>query len=142
TRTYRATDACGLSNTCTQSITVSNTVKPTLTCPAAMTVQCATQMPAPDVTKLPATVACGNTLTAVFVSDSPLGTCPTAITRTYRATDACGLSNTCTQTITVSNTVKPTLTCPAAVTVQCASQIPAPDTSKVTATDACGNTLT
>lgn len=48
----------------------------------------------------------------------------------------------CTQVITVFDNVPPTITCPAAVTVKCASQVPAPNTGMVMASDNCGGTTT
>src|SRR5574342_417695 len=59
------------------------------------------------------------------------------LTRTYRATDVCGNSAPCTQTITVNDTTPPSLTCPGPLSVQCAADVPAPNVSLVTASDTC-----
>ena len=56
------------------------------------------------------------------------GSCPNKFTvkRTYHATDACGNSSSCTQTITVNDTTAPTITqCAPDATVECASLAPA-----------------
>src|SRR5206468_1685327 len=44
----------------------------------------------------------------------------------------------CTQTINVQDAAAPSITCPAAVNASCASEVPAPDTTVVTASDNCG----
>jgi hypothetical protein len=46
------------------------------------------------------------------------------ITRTYRATDECGNSSSCAQTITVNDVTPPTITCPPNVTTACAGGSP------------------
>src|SRR3546814_3422693 len=48
------------------------------------------------------------------------------LSRTYTVTDACNNSSTCTQTITVNDTIAPAITqCATNVTVQCAADVPA-----------------
>src|SRR5207245_9902710 len=64
------------------------------------------------------------------------------ISRTYRATDQCGNSATCTQTIIVQDTNPPSITCPANLTMSCASQVPAPNTNNVTTSDTYGGAVT
>src|SRR5438270_9046900 len=69
--------------------------------------------------------------------------CPNnfVIRRTYRATDQCGNSATCIQTITVNDTNPPSITCPTNLTVSCASLVPAPNTNSVTTSDNCGGAV-
>ena len=144
TRTYRATDACGNFAQCTQTITVNDQTPPTLTCPVPINVSCASQVPAPNPSLVTTSDNCGGSVTVTHISDVISNqTCPNRfiVTRTYRATDACGNFAECTQTITVNDQTAPTMTCPAAVTVSCASQVPAPDPSLVIATDNCGGTV-
>lgn len=119
TRTYKATDACGNFATCTQTITVNDNTNPTISCPAAITVQCASQVPAPNVGSVTASDNCG-AVTVTHVGDVISNqTCANRfiVTRTYRATDACGNMATCTQTITVNDNTPPTITCPPNKTV-------------------------
>ena len=71
---------------------------------------------APDITLVTATDNCG-TPVVTFVSDVWSGNCPRIITRTYQAADSCGNTTTCTQIITVNDSIAPQITCPAAVTV-------------------------
>jgi hypothetical protein len=47
------------------------------------------------------------------------GSCLYYVIRTFRAEDACGLSSSCTQVITVEDTTPPDLTCPDDYTIAC-----------------------
>src|SRR4029450_4867582 len=106
TRTYQATDVCGNSATCTQTITVNDTTPPTITCPASTNVTCAADGPAPNTSLVNASDTCAGTVTVTHVGDvMSLSNCVNqfTLTRTYQATDVCGNSATCTQTITVND---------------------------------------
>ena len=139
TRTYQATDDCGNAVTCTQTITIAELILPSITCPADITVECIAEVPAPDISLVTASDNCGN-VTVTHVSDvSDNATCPEVITRTYQAVDGCGNVSTCTQTITISDTTPPTMTCPADITVECVAEVPPVDISLVLANDNCGN---
>ncbi len=145
TRTYRAIDACGNSATCAQVILVNDQTPPSITCPAAITVTCASQVPTPSPGSVVASDNCGGSPTVVFVSDVTVNqTCTNKymVTRTYRATDACGNSSTCTQAITVNDQTPPTISCPANITVTCASLVPVPNTTSVGAGDNCTGGVT
>ena len=137
TRTYQAADSCGNTTTCTQTITVNDSIAPAITCPAAVTVACITDVPAPDITLVIASDNCG-TPVVTWVSDVWAGNCPRIITRTYQAADSCGNTTTCTQTITVNDSIAPTITCPSNISVACVTDVPAPDITLVVATDNCG----
>ena len=105
-----------------------------------MTVACTTDVPAPDITLVTATDNCG-TPVVTWVGDVWSGNCPRIITRTYQADECCGNTATCTQIITVNDSIPPQITCPADVTVACMTDVPAPDITLVTATDNCGPRL-
>jgi len=138
TRKWKAMDACGNSSTCNQIITVKDLVAPTVSCPANVTIQCtASTLPANTGTAT-ATDNCstlGITSTDVIV----IGSCPQrkTITRTWKATDACGNLSTCNQIITVDDTSPPTVTCPANVTIDCAASTSPENTGSPSATDNC-----
>jgi len=115
--TWTVTDVHGNSSTATQTVTVTDNEKPTITAPAAISVN-------NDAGKCSAVVAtlgtpvtgdnCGvssttNDAPAVF----PVGT----TTVTWTVTDIHGNSNTATQTVTVTDNEKPTITAPAAISV-------------------------
>ena len=147
TRTYRATDVCGNFAECTQIITVNDQTPPVLTCPAPITVSCASAVPAPDISLVTGVSDnCAGVVTITFVSDVISNqTCANryTITRTYRATDVCGNFAQCTQIITVNDQTPPVLTCPAPLTVSCASEVPAPNPGLVTGvSDNCGGPVT
>src|SRR5439155_13414292 len=90
---------------CAQTITVNATTVPTIICPGPLTVNC-TSVPMPDTSLVTASDGCGGSAVMVsFVGDllSASNNCfnQLVITRTYRATDPCGNSAECGQTITV-----------------------------------------
>ncbi len=159
TRTYSVTDICGGQIFVTQTITVLDTQVPVFAAPpAAISVQCATDVPA--MTNLGWTDNCTGA-GSVTGTDGVLvgGTCGGTITRTWTYTDACGNNAMVTQTITINDTQVPVFSAPpAAVSVQCATDVPAmtnlawtdncTGAGSVTGTDgalvggACGGTIT
>ena len=145
-RTYIATDLCGNVGSCTQIITVNDNVAPTIiSCPAALSVSCVSNVPVAVPSQVSASDNCSGTLTYSFVNDVISNqTCTNrySIIRTYRASDVCGNSSTCTQIITVNDVTAPTITCPATLNVSCVSLVPVPSTSSVVSTDLCAGTVT
>jgi hypothetical protein len=99
TRTWTATDECENSATCIQTITIEDTTPPNITCPANVTYGCdqIINIPAAAPDDVTATDDCGT------VTKELEECCHDAngITRTYNATDDCGNTATCTQTITI-----------------------------------------
>ncbi len=138
TNTYTATDDCGNTDVCTQTITVNDTTPPEIACPAGFSVQCADDVPACDPLDASATDNCDLDVEIACVQ-GPLvgGACGGTVTNTYTATDDCGNTDTCTQTITVDDTIPPMITCPAGFSVQCADDVPACDPADASATDNC-----
>ncbi len=118
TVTATATDGSGNTATCTFTIRVNDTQPPTITCPANITVSCASAVPAPNAAALTATDNCPGVVKS-FVSDVISSqTCANRyiITRTYLATDASGNTASCSHTITVNDQTAPVVTCPANIT--------------------------
>src|SRR4029078_1707049 len=72
------------------------------------------------------TAACGNTGT---------------ITRTWKATDDCSNFETCVQTITIVDTTKPSISCPADTTVECTDDFSPAATGSATGSDTCGGVV-
>jgi hypothetical protein len=118
-RTWVATDSCGNADTCVQTITIQDITDPVVTCPRDTTFDCtagnsgtatATDNcdPDPDVTSSDVTTS---------------ARCPIIIERTWTATDTCGNDVSCVQTITVQDTAKPTISCPANDTVACGAAV-------------------
>jgi len=141
TRTYSITDVCGNFSTAVHTINIDDTTLPTASAPAALTVDCAGNVPAPDVNLIiDETDNCGTAPVVTFINDVSDGkTCPEIITRTYRVTDACGNYIDLKQVITVDDNINPTAGNPLPVVVECAAGIPAPDINAVTdEADNCG----
>jgi hypothetical protein len=143
-RTWVGTDDCGNSATCTQTIFVDDSTPPQITCPVNVTVLCtASTLPANTGTAT-ATDNCDLSATITFTDVTVAGICPQerTITRTWKATDDCGNSSTCNQTIFVDDNQAPAITCPPNTTISCtASTLPA-NTGNATATDNCtGNPI-
>jgi hypothetical protein len=145
TRTYRSTDACGNFTDCNQTITVLDNTPPSIACPSNVTVSCANLVPAANPNGIVTADNCGGTATVAFISDVISNqTCANrfTVTRTYRSTDACGNFGDCIQTITVLDNTPPSITCPANVTVACASLVPIANPSGIVTADNCGGTAT
>ena len=143
---WTATNIYGNQSTCTQLVIVVNIEPPTISgCPTNLTVSCATDVPAPDISSIVATDNC-SAVTVSWLSDTISNqTCPNRYTvlRIYQATDASGNSATCTQTITVDDETAPVITSnPADTTVSCAAAVPTADDTAVSATDNCGGAVT
>jgi len=134
TRTYQLTDVCGVSVTCTQTITINDLTAPTGTAPADITVQCAADLPAVDVTSITdAADNCTASPIVTHVSDVSSGSsCLEVITRTYNIADDCGNNIDVVQTITIQDDTAPTGTVPNDTTVVCIWDVPLADISLVT----------
>ncbi len=117
TRTWTATDLCGKMSDCDQIISIVDTKGPVITCPANTTVEC-------DADNSPAATGSATavdncdpnpTISSTDVStQTNNGTCTDhsyTITRTWKAADICGNSNTCDQVITVDDTTPPVVVC-------------------------------
>ncbi|MFQ5425212.1 MAG: hypothetical protein ACE5F9_14700, partial [Phycisphaerae bacterium] len=128
-RTWTATDAAGNTNTYVQNITVVDTIGPTLTPPANITIECNTDSSPTATGTATATDFCDPSPVISRLADVPsAGACPNeqTIMRPWIAFDACGNASTVgTQTITVVDTTPPTVTAPTATSVQCQADVPA-----------------
>ena len=127
TVTFTATDDCGNTSTTSATFTIEDTTIPVIAdAPAAISIQCADELPAD--TDLAWTDNCdaGGTVTSVT---GPLvgGACGGTYTRTWNISDACGnVAETRTQIITLNDTTIPVIAdAPAAISIQCADELPA-----------------
>src|SRR5204862_4418008 len=111
-RTWTAVDLCGNSNSCVQTITVQDTTKPTIQCPANRVLECGDDTSTNSTGVATAQDLCGQV--SLRYSDSVSNQCgfTKVILRTWTATDECGNMSSCVQTITVQDTTKPTIQCP------------------------------
>jgi PKD repeat protein len=141
-RSWTATDDCGNSSTCEQTITVVDTTAPVFdSCPADEWVECDAVPPPATLT---ATDNCDDVVDIAFSETRIDGDCPDSYTlvRTWTATDDCGNASTCEQTITVVDTTPPVISCPADVTAECDEGLDPHVNTRLgvaTATDNCGD---
>ncbi len=143
-RIWTATDACGNSASCTQSISFVDTTAPVITCPANVQLQCGASTAPANTGSATATDNCGGTVTITYTDTPTAANCTgkAGISRTWKATDACGNSSTCVQSISFVDTTAPVITCPANVQLQCGGSTAPANTGSATATDNCGGTVT
>ena len=135
--TFIAEDTCTEVATCKRNIIYLDRTPPSITCPEAATVECVEDVPEPDENLVTADDSCGD-VTVTWVGDESDGeSCPETITRTYKATDECNNMAWCTQYIYIHDMTPPTITCPDALTVKCAEDVPDPNTEGVGWTDNC-----
>src|SRR6185503_6996825 len=129
-----------MSDTVSQSITVADTIAPSIVCAGPRTIECPATPSFADPT---VSDACDANPTVTFADSSAPGTCPqsTVYTRTWTATDHCGNHASCSQSITVVDTTAPNIVCAGPRTIECPATptFPAP-----TVSDACdpGPTVT
>jgi hypothetical protein len=100
-----------MGESCVFTVTVKDVEAPKITCPAAVTVSCAADVPPVNIASVTATDNCGAPV-VTHVSDVISNkTCANrfTVTRTYKATDASGNSTTCEQVITVNDVTPPQL---------------------------------
>ncbi len=104
-RLWTATDVCGNSTTCLQTINVSDVTSPVITCPSNITVLYPGSTLPVNTGNATGTDNCDSGLSVTFTDVLSPNTCPSInkITRTWKATDACGNSSTCQQTIVIDD---------------------------------------
>ena len=142
-RTYLATDACGNTASCAQTITVFDQTPPSIACPVNVTVSCVGLVPVPTPLSITTSDNCGGavTVTSIDVISNQICANHFTITRTYLATDACGNTASCAQTITVFDQTPPSIICPANVTVSCIGLVPLPAPLAINTSDNCGGAV-
>ncbi len=99
TRVWEFADGCSNKVTCAQVVTVSDTTAPAITCANTKTVNCLSAWTFDNPTAID--IASGTIVFPVVVSTTTNGACGSGFTavRTWRATDLCGNSATCSQTV-------------------------------------------
>src|SRR4029079_5799690 len=108
---------------CTQKITVNDKTPPYIKCPYDITVECDSDVPKPDITKVTASDNCGKVYVSFVKDSSSYGSCPKYIYRTYKAKDDCGNTSYCTQKITVNDTKPPVITCAKDKEIKCTDSV-------------------
>ena len=138
-RTWTATDVCGNATNAVQTITVRDITPPSITCPTNLVLECPADIGTNNTGVATAQDACGSV--TISYNDSVSNICAGAqvISRTWTATDECGNSANCVQTITVRDTTPPTITCPTNVVLECPADTSTNQTGVATAQDTCGS---
>ena len=107
TRTWRATDSCQNTNACSQTVTLLDVTPPIIECSSNKTVS------AESTWNFDTPVAnddCSGTNVTLSVQSTVTNAgCPQIIIRTWVAVDPCGNSNTCAQTVSLTDNQAPTL---------------------------------
>jgi hypothetical protein len=99
TRTWQASDCCSNSVTCSQTVTVTDTTPPVITCSTSKSLPCGTPWVFDQPTALDA--CSGPNVTIVVLNTVTNGSgCLRVFTRTWRASDGCANSSVCSQTVT------------------------------------------
>jgi len=135
TFTWMATDCCTNSSFCTEVVTLVDTNPPVMLCsPTPVPVECGSPfalVPPPAID-----ACCGTNVTVVLLGSSTnfVNFCRYFVTNTWRATDCCTNSTTCTQTLVVQDTTPPVANCATNQTIQCGSPLVF---TPPTAVDAC-----
>ncbi len=144
TRSWQIVDQCGNSTTHSQTITVIDTVAPTINVPlppADITVNCDNVPDLFIVDQDDVTDNCSDSITITAISSIGLGDCPNNyfISYSVSVSDLCGNTTGYGQTITVIDTTAPEflVMLPGDVTVQCEEDVPTAPT--VTAADVADN---
>ena len=138
TRTWTATTGSSEPASCSQIITVRDTMAPALTgVPGDLTAACDA---VPPPTAPTATDACDASPVIALDESQAAGACDGAyvLTRTWTATDACGNEATASRVITVVDVAAPVLTCPSdALAMECPADTGAGALGSATANDNC-----
>jgi hypothetical protein len=119
TRTWRATDGCGNSAECSQSVSIVDTVAPTLVSPPDLRVRLGT----PWSFGTPVGSDAGGAVTITVAQTVTNLTCGRSFVarRTWRGTDLSGNTALCSQSVVVADDQPPTLNCGAAKSVEAGS---------------------
>lgn len=141
-RTWTATDASSNTSSCLQTIVVTDSESPSITCPPDVMVECGQSDPGnPYVGTAEASDNCDASPYLNYYDYEDEGSCSYGlqITRVWYAIDDCGNYAECEQHITIIDTQPPVLTVPPDITVQCDDSTDPKDTGCATAIDACSS---
>lgn len=121
-RTWTATDLCGFTSSCQQTIEFSDEGAPQIECPENQEIPCATDTQ-PSVLGFPeVSDNCDPNPIVTYQDELGAPGCEQLLTRIWTATDQTGNESNCTQLITLVDTEAPTILCPPNITVLCGNQ--------------------
>ncbi len=109
--TLTVTDTKGASSSCSTTVAIDDITDPVITCPSDVTIECDEPDDPSNTGEATATDNCDPDPSITFDDVVTPGDCPQekTIARTWTATDACGNTGSCTQTITVEDTTPPVI---------------------------------
>ncbi len=141
-RKWTATDQCGFSASCTQTIHIEDNTSPTLTCPPFMMISCESDTSPLTLGMAVAMDNCTptNLITISYTDQTEnLGQCngTGSFTRHWSAMDMCGNVAVCIQTVVIVDNSPPQLTIPPPITISCNQSTNVATTGQATATDNC-----
>eukprot|EP00698_Gefionella_okellyi_P015004 TRINITY_DN4199_c0_g1_i1.p1 TRINITY_DN4199_c0_g1~~TRINITY_DN4199_c0_g1_i1.p1 ORF type:complete len:757 (+),score=160.82 TRINITY_DN4199_c0_g1_i1:121-2391(+) len=145
TRTWKAVDSEGATQSGAQIITTSDTVAPTLNAPASVTLECT---PSVDTTTAgtgvaTATDACDSLPVVTYSDVVTTSACGlNTIVRTWTATDSCENEASKVQTIVVADRVSPTVVVPADKSLSCSDSTEPSSTGFPVVADVCDSNPT
>ncbi|WP_396600972.1 HYR domain-containing protein [Algibacter sp. R77976] len=114
--TWTVTDGSGNTATCEQTVTVTDNIDPSITCPADVEVNVDNDLCTASNVEI-GTATTSDCAVAEVTNDAP-SIFPLGVTTvTWTVTDASGNTATCEQTVTVIDNINPTITCPNEVSV-------------------------
>lgn len=134
-RLWTATDACGNVATASQTVSVSDEIRPIMAqVPESLTISCSDPMP----TTLPtATDNCDSDVTITVEENRTGADCPgnASVVRVFTATDNCGNTATASQVVTIRDREAPSFSqVPESITLSCTEALP---TTQPVAADNC-----
>ena len=139
TRVYNFiyTDCAGTTYPWSYTYIIDDNINPTASNPAPVSVECFSDIPAFNITVVTDEADnCGGTPVVSYIGDNVnSAVCDGAtvvVTRTYRVTDCANNFIDVFQTITVDDVTPPSASNPLPVTVECFSDLPAPNVAVVT----------
>lgn len=118
TRTWLAVDSCSNSASCSQTISVVDTTPPSIVCSSNLLLEFGTAWSFSSPLASDACSGTNVTVTEFQTETNALCGNTYEATRTWLATDACGNSNFCSQTVTLLDTTPPIVACASNVTVE------------------------
>jgi hypothetical protein len=119
--TWTATDSSGNTSTANQKVTITDTTAPNIVAPADITQEATSA--SENTISLESPVASDTVSDVTITNDAPESFPLGETIVTWTATDAAGNTNTATQTITIVDTTKPTISAPADLTQEATSKL-------------------
>ena len=149
TRTYRITDVGGNFDECGQVFVINDTIDPVIICPDVLELDCSTPLPPPansvatfeaqgGVVSDNCQIASVAMQSQQLISGNGCAGTPYYFLRTYVVVDGCGNDRVCKQSIYQWDMSGPSITCPAAITIECDESTDPSNTGTPIVSDNCG----